>query len=382
MLLFVCNCLHGSLLDKYKEGVIRIKPVPGYAASNDGDIPLFNAGPYMAFLPNGNMFLSNSSEHFIMKFDAGGNYKGKFGIKGTGPGDLYYPGVISVLDNRYLVVAEYASSRRFSVFSLKGKFIKMIKTSRAVFSPIALKDNKVAYLSYKHGRAGKNRYIKTSVYMIDIQTKKEIMVTSVELPDKSTIKLSPAMSFKLGNNVGEVVLAGTYDGDLMAGISNSNLIRVFALTGKVKQTIRLDIKPKPVTGKYIKNYKSAVIRDMEGGSGSRPMPKRIIKSIKKYSFERMFAGKLPYYRGIQVDSQGNLLVFLWPDFAGEQENKFQVYSPQGKYICETKIEEGDYHIGPEESSKSVYFTNTGIYGLFRLKTSENDEVQLIKVEID
>ena len=82
-------------------------------------------GPYQEVVvgPGGRIYVACNREHSILIFGENGRKLGAFGQKGRGPGDLFYPHRLSVLDGKYLVVGEYATNRRVSLFDLIGNFV-------------------------------------------------------------------------------------------------------------------------------------------------------------------------------------------------------------------------------------------------------------------
>jgi hypothetical protein len=56
------------------------------------------------------LFISVGPDHVLYGCSPEGKLISKFGQKGKGSGDLYFPGDLSVLDGRYLVIGEYATS--------------------------------------------------------------------------------------------------------------------------------------------------------------------------------------------------------------------------------------------------------------------------------
>jgi hypothetical protein len=380
----VCQLLHGSLIDFYKKGTIKMTPSPGFGEGTDWESLFYDTGKQIAVASDGTIFVSNSFQHNIFMFNPDGRFIRKCGQKGSGPGDTYYPGVLTILDNKYLSVGEYASSRRISLFDFSGKCFKVLKTGHSVFSPIALKDNKVAYLSFKYGSDTKaSQEFQIRAIIKDVNTGAESIVYSAALQDKSTILLDGAISIKLDSKTGDMIIARTKQGDLLIGVSNTPDIKIFSPYGKPVYSFRLSMARIPVTGDYIEKYKNNLVNRMEqGDASSKPAPKWMVKKVKKSSFENQFDEYLPYYREILVDEEGNILVFKWTDCIGDCQDVFQVYSPEGKYICETRIDKGNFDFSIDNKNKSIVFTGKGIFGLFQLKNNEDVSLRIVKVKID
>lgn len=145
--LLLCPALHADLLDIYRQGELKLISAENFGAETKWDNPSLYKITSIAVAMDGSIFAAVSKQHKIFKFDNNGKVLFQFGQKGQGPSDLLYPGNLSILDNKYLVVCEYASNRRISIFNLNGKFLKIIRTSYPVISAVALKNNKIAVLT-------------------------------------------------------------------------------------------------------------------------------------------------------------------------------------------------------------------------------------------
>jgi hypothetical protein len=108
----------------------------------------------------------------------------------------------------------------------------------------------------------------------------------------------------------------------------------------------------------------------------------LIKKFDKLSYKDYFDPYLPLYREILVDEEGNILIFKSSECFKNCNEVFQVYSPEGKYICETTMDKGDYDFKIDRRFKNIVFMKNAIYGLFQLKDSEDISLRLVKVDLD
>jgi hypothetical protein len=67
-----------------------------------------------------------------------------------------------------------------------------------------------------------------------------------------------------------------------------------------------------------------------------------LELLNKAKQDDVLPENVPYYRDLAIDPEGYILVFKF--FLFEKNNKylFQVYSPAGRFICETRIDAEDY----------------------------------------
>ena len=139
----------------------------------------------------------------------------------------------------------------------------------------------------------------------------------------------------------------------------------------------MKIEPVPVTHDYIQRYKDLTIQHME----ERGFGQILIDTVKKTRFEDMFGKYLPYFKDILVDSEGNILVFKETDCIDNSNQVFQVYSPEGRYICEVTVDNGIYDVAIDRRFKNIIFADDADYGLFPLKDNEEAGLQLIRVKL-
>ena len=182
-ILILSLSLSSSLLDIYKSGKLKLVPDPNFGKGTEWDIYFPQGIHDIAFAKDGSFFatgLGNKACHCVYKFDKNGKFIKKIGRKGRGPGDLYGPGDLSILDNKYLLVGEYPSTRRISVFDLNGNFVKIIKTRESVFDVVGLKNNIVAIHTTNYKSSKSYDISMHSVYLSNINTNKKIKIKEFE----------------------------------------------------------------------------------------------------------------------------------------------------------------------------------------------------------
>jgi hypothetical protein len=369
------------LIDLYKTGLITLKASSDFSIKSEWKSLFFNPYKELIVAGDGSIFVSDNREHNIYKFDKNGNFIKKFGQLGEGPGDLYVPGSMSILDNKYLVVGEYAGNRRISIFDLEGNFFKLLKVRGSVYRPTSLKNNKIAYLSYTVVPIGNSTYFykQIEINIIDAITNENIKVNKYEFKEQS-IKVDESFKVYMGEVGGNVFIASTNEGNLLIGDSILSYIDIYSLDGKKIKSFKLNMNPTPVTKKYINEYKEDYINKMMQQTFSYAYREQI-KALKKISISHLFADHIPYYYEIMVDTEGNVLIFKKTDCFGNCPIVFQVYSPQGKFICETELKKGPFEFDIDSRFNNICFTNQGIFGLFRLKGDEDINLQLVKVDL-
>ncbi|MGE5341896.1 MAG: hypothetical protein ACM3SY_10510 [Candidatus Omnitrophota bacterium] len=268
-----------------------------------------------------------------------------------------------------------------SIFDFEGNCFKVVKTKTAFAFPIALKKNRIAYLNYKFETDNRKSEKKKCVVILkDILSGSEKIIDTIELFNKNSIKFSPNSGMSFPDINGDVFLAKTKDGNLLVGVSNKPEINIYSLEGRRIKSFKLNMVPQSVTKDYIDEYKKSIIDEMKDDPKySKTAYKLRVTKIEEYDFRKLFEDHLPYYRSIQVDSDGNILIFKYIPCIKECAPIFQVYSPEGKYICETRIDTGIFVLNINTKNKQIEFTDKGIFGLFELKGSDDIDLRLVKV---
>jgi hypothetical protein len=97
----------------------------GDIESTDDNI-LFYMPTAMAFDEEGHIYVLDSGNHRIQKFDADGKYMTTIGNQGQGPGEFQYPQSIDVDSDGMLYVSE-SMNRRIQILTPEGKEHKTVK---------------------------------------------------------------------------------------------------------------------------------------------------------------------------------------------------------------------------------------------------------------
>lgn len=380
ILLFICSLpqsafIHAALADVYKSGSIALTPSGNFGKMTDWESLFYDKNKDMVVAPDGCIFVANSNQHTIHKFNPDGKLLRTFSQNGVGPGDTISPHTLSILDGKYLVVAEYPSNRRISIFDLNGRFVKILKTSHSIHNVTALKQGKIAY-SYTQYSPDKRKLSglhmeKIKVIVIDLETGIENERLTIDIPKKINIKFGRRSESAKGS----VFIKATLDGDILIGRSHLPFIEIYTWDGKWIRKIDLHLKPVPLTDEYLKKYKELQLNRLKALKDGQNM----LAYLKKVPEPPRWK-YLPLYLDIKVDSEGNILVFKRDRCIENCPKVFQVYAPDGTFISETRLEEGGYDFDISPFNHNICFTSSAIYGLFSLRHSEDVSLRLVKVD--
>jgi hypothetical protein len=382
LLVFSFGAEKTRLLDVYKAGPIVIKPDPSFGASVDWGSTLYDDRLDFVVAPDGSIFVANAIEHNILKFDRAGNLVKKFGRKGQGPGDFINPDGPSILDGRFLVVGEYATNLRISLFNLDGTFQKLLKTKHPVTSVTALKDNKIAFCSWLSIPAGSTtRQMTYLVMIVDADSGTEREVTRWTRTSDS-IRVGRMLISSGESTMGQFVIARSAQGNLFVGITTVPRIDEFSPDGRMLRSFNLNITPLPVTKKYVRDYKDRMVREMKSEADYKRNEgyRQVVDTLATTSIDHIFGETLPLYEEILVDAEGNILVFKKSECLENCPHVFQVYAPDGTFVCESELKSEGIDISIDYRFKRLSFTAEGVFCLFPLRGDELRTPHLIKAD--
>ena len=356
IILIFYSFIAADLIDVYKKGEITVIPDLEFGTNTNWDILFRDVDRWFAFLPNGNFFRSCTKNNKIYKFNEKGYLILEFGQYGQGPGDLNSPSELSILDEKYLVVKEYALSRRISIFDFEGKFVKLLKINYHANSCISLKNNKIAIVTGSTG-PGERKVTRSrvdQVFIKNIWTGKEINVASFTQEWMRSKLTAP-------HYYGRVYISKIDSDKLLVSFTGNPEINIYSLNGEKLFSFKLNLERKEVKKSDIDHLLDKTIENERTNQGKEWMRQFIKMNRDKMSFPKSF----PYYYKAAVDSEDNILVFLntWID---DSAVTFQVYSKDGQYVCTTKMNSGNY----EDVYPTIFYKN---YIYSRLRRKGNDD---------
>ncbi len=379
--LILVNLLPADLLDLYKKGTVNLVPDPAFGKDTDWEELIYSRGRYIAVAPDGCVFVSNAKQHNISKFDPRGNLVKTFGRKGQGPGDLFFPGKLSIVANKYLVINEYATNRRLSIFDLDGNYVKIIKTDWPVFNSISLKNNVIAFLTNKTEIRGNKKGMIARIFTQDIDTGEEKLICAKKLDITQTKTIHDGSKV---NYYEEVFFLRTNAGNILVGFNNNPDITIYSPTGKKLKSFRLQLKQQRITAELRERHYNIRLRR----AWDNPhMPKRYrvsfakkMKRNKRKIFSE-FPEFYPYYKDMLIDSEDNILVLKnrYVDEPGWKWTPiYQVYSMAGELKCEFGMNFGKYDT---KTWIPRVFSNIFLYGIFEKETTDEYLYDLVKMQL-
>lgn len=362
-----------ELIDIYKTGKITIHPESDFGADNNyfkKDGKSLERYTNIVLSDNEEIFLLDRKEHQVLKFDKNGKLTKKIDLNTTKSTSVYHHlNELEILDNKYLLIRRYSN---INIFDLDGNFIKTIKFDYPLYGFVALKNNKIGMKGYVFL---KNDVIKIHIAIVDIETEKEQPVIAFFRDFKKE-----HISFKTKNEGGlglsspqrasKVILNRSLEGNLIVGNSKDSEILIYDTDGKQLNKIRLTYSPQKVK----QEEKDKVYQSFEKMIKKYNAPDSLLEVIKSPDFYYQY---MPYYYGIKIDSDDNILVFKYTEDKNHVFRVYQVYSKEGKFICETTLESGEFD---NPNLRLLAFAKGNLYAILRLK-EDGSGIRLVKAKL-
>jgi len=350
-----------TLADRYRTGRILLRADEDWTPNLPADL-FFESG-HIAVAPDGSVFVSNGKRHMIFKFDASGKFVKAIGRYGQGPGDLTNPGHLSILDERYLVVGEYAAGRRISIFDLDGEFVKIVTTGHYTSRPVALKNGKIAYVCIR-GRMKQTEMINIEeVIIVDWRNgvQKSVVKHEIKNPMKKVGLRKLVMA-----EPGAVILTRTLDGGVIVGSTRDARLDVFSTESLKLRTLDTGWKAIPVTSEYRAKYKAFLNR------------RAIAEGRKPSTADPLLPDVLDILQNVWTDAEGNILVCKKTECLENCPIVIRAYSPEGDFLCDFEIDPGPFVLQANWRLKRIKLTGRGIYGLLEFKNDPDGYLHLVR----
>jgi len=233
---------------------------------------------------NWNIYVADKRNSSVVVFNSEGEYLQSFGRRGQGPGDLYYPQNIFILNDN--IVVYEAGNNRVQFFDFKGKSKKIIKMFKSYHDVILSKEGLI-YAVPRFIIPGTNQK------MIDVINSDGILVNSFGEPRELLMKVELGTWAKLSliNDETEILLAYTF----------LPIIERYSKDGKLlsKTTITC-----PIIDDDAKNNQNHISK---GELGIR----RILPAIRTYENKTYLLHTWPRVKFMQIDDKFDIENTYW-----------------------------------------------------------------------
>jgi hypothetical protein len=393
LIMAVCHSAMGqNLMTLYKGGQVILEEDKSYGAANNWKEVFFDIdygwdrlsdgkNRAIAIAPDGTVFMSHRSRHSLSMYDKNGNYVKDFGRRGTKESDFAnMPYVAGVLDSKYVVT--YAVDGRMLFFDLAGNWVKTHVLDYMPLESTMLSDGKLAILGSTQW-ATKTR---TLIAIKDYQTGTEKIVWDrfvdlTELAKKASTGQFSAVSSSPSEQqvyVRPRIMADK-EGNLVMVLPGSGEVKTFSPDGKLLKSYTLDTGERmQITQQDRADYsnrmkeRAAASEKAINETTDQAMKERHRRTAVQmreladiYLDPAKYPGHLPALSQAMLDSDGNLLIFLFT--SEKDQNRFNVYAydKDGGKIGESSFISRDYNL--DFSSTKFIFHNGDVIGIQFLK---------------
>ena len=397
LIMAVCHSAKGqNLLSLYKGGQVILEEDKSYGAVNNWKEVFFDIdygwerhsdgkNRDIAIAPDGTVFMSHRSRHSISIYDRNGNYVKDFGRKGGKESDfVYMPFVAGVLDGKYVVT--YAVDGRMLFFDLAGNWVKTHPLQYMPLEAAMLRDGKFAILGHTSW-ATKTR---TLISIKDYQTGTEKIVWDhfVDRPEVTKSTSSGQAATATASPAEQQVyvrprIMSDRDGNLVIVLPGNGDVKTYSPDGRLLKSYKLDTGERMKITQQDREDYSKRFRESASFSEKRAnettdqaMKERYLRTAEqtrelaaKYLDAEKYPGYLPALSQAMLDSDGNLLIFLFT--SEKDQNLFNVYAydKDGGKIGESSFFSPDYNL--DFSSTKFIFHAGSIIGVQFLREPDS-----------
>ncbi len=309
-----------------------------------------------------NMFVLDSGNQRLQKYDKDGNYLQTIGRKGEGPGEFMRPFDVSLDGQGNIYVREL---RKMHVFDSQGNSIKDINLQAYIMEfTLGAEGNILAY-GLVRAEQGQNH----AALIID----QEGMITKTlaEFPGMRIVSrgdsafsmshdYSPRLGFSPVQQTGAVY-----------GFSAEYTLFLIDRFGETTLIIKKDEPAHPITRKE----KDKIIDDTLESTARRGArwPKDVVEEGADFQDHR------PFFDGIASDDKGRIFVRKIKSVLDEStEVEFDIFSKEGYFLYTSKLPFNPILIKDSYLYKSTYLEETGEYKVIRYKIRNWDKIKVSK----
>ncbi len=290
-----------------------------------------------------------------------------------------------VTDNNELWINEWRGLARCD---RQGRVLEITKVDHAVTDFLFLKNGALMISGWVVTNSRSNP-IKLSVSLLNTQTAKEIVIASFYQkpfaipfslkPDNEQEKEGGLLMMGTPAKPGRMIIAGTPEGSLVAGYSDSPEILIFSPEGRRIGGFTLPIQ-RPILDAGIKAQAvQSVSKNIDSLAANKRVPPDEIERAR--GMLENYPTALPYYSNLLTDDQGNILVFLTnPD--NSEKVEFMAFSQSGKALGTCRLDLPQGASLRLDRPKQMAIRAGWLYALINKNVSGKEQVQLARFKLE
>lgn len=344
-----------SFLPVYKKGQGTFEEVQVFGKNSDEENYVL-AGP-TKFIADaeGNLFVLDSKDNNIKKYDKNGKFVTTFSRSGQGPGEIQRCYQMSI-DPEGNIVTNDLGNRRFSFFNNDGKFLHSIPFKKIIWNfKIGPKGKfyiETRDFDYRGDKGG--TLIKIIQFSPDFR--RTVPVDSMRIKDNIHIN-EPVSIFVPQPYPANLSWDISPGGNIIVAYSGDYTIKVFSPEVKLIKKFQFKGERIKISKEEKEEFFAGIVTTSSGGGIKRGAPDYIRKNTK-------FPKYKPYFMSIIIDHEGYILARTYG--LNEKYNIIDVFTQDGEFINSVKL-------------FPVNFTSTYNQGfVYSLKTTEDYLYYIVK----
>jgi len=305
----------------------------------------------------GNIYVLDSRDCTIKKYNPEGKYLKNIGREGEGPGEFQRPSRMCLSRHGNIYVADWSTSK-IHKFNSDGELDRSIKFDS--LDLISITGNEELIIGAKYPEKGERdeiqyfykvgKYDQQEEKIHDFYSQKQLMTSRVS---DGTFSFEYPVFVRWDINSKDQIIIAT---------ANKYEMKVFTPDGSLLHKYILDIKPIPVTGEAKRKISEILSRLKKSLGFDDPEIRKIV-------------GNYPVFNCISIDENDRIWVERYDPYWRDEikkESTFDVFSPEGKFLFTTKIEMDIY--------PQLIFRNGYIYTLARDESGYGKALRLRMTE--
>jgi len=323
---------------KYEGEIFEYEPVLTLKGNpDDEESLLFRAGTFTVD-QDGYFHILDNGDHRIAVFNQEGSYVRSYGGEGDGPGEFrnmrlqyLHEGVIHIYDSR---------RRRTSRFTIDGEFLDVVSTPPTASSGIV----ELFYFPEGLVLVSPTTEEKDNLVFSGLET----LFISTDGDTTARIEIPPFLTnyrFELrsggggGSRIkytGQPLVQYSPDNGLFITTGVTPEIQIYSLAGDLKELIRLNLEPEPVTTEE----RNAIIQNLDAIVQSYRDNNSFFLETTEANRRALYITELKaFWEDMQVAVGGYIWLQVPEVYDAESTNrgrKYRVLSPAGEYLGDTR----------------------------------------------
>jgi hypothetical protein len=259
-----------------------------------------------------------SSENFIFKFDANGNFAASYGRKGQGPGEFSIPVYLRINERDEILVSDLAK-KKLVVMNNQGDFLEELQIAPSHFMVTLLDNNNL--LAKKQIFKLDEGIVEMPIVICNSNLEDITMLHQGQrVPNGTDVKEADVFNTSVNTNAWSISKGQIYIGNKENGYE----FLIFDFNGGLKRKIR-------------KEYSSVKIS------------RQIKQKLRDVALERLgtktseklyFPDSMPPFQFFFTDDEGRLYVMTWEKGEGPRDFLFDIFNSDGLFIGRISLSNG------------------------------------------